>query len=311
MGLFKAFSAALSGTMKDQWKEFFYCNAIPNDTLLVKAVKMTSNRGSNNGSDNVITDGSVIAVADGEAALVVCNGKVTSVFTDPGEHIFRSDRTVGIFTTDDNKSTTETLTSDIFRRFEFGGDIPVVFRVYYMNTKEIFGNTLSISSIPIRICDPNVGLDVDITVSISGQYSIKIVEPYIIYSKIIGNVEKSYHTSEIASQLSSEISALVMSSLYSLSSNGLRVSSVTALAPEIGQYVKDTINPGLRKNRGIEIFSFPISGITVPQHEMNMISTLQRDKVFTDPTMAAAHITGATADAMKLAANNHGPYTNR
>lgn len=306
MGIFKALTSAIGGVMKDQWKEMFYCNAIPGKLLLVRGHKMVSENSANNGNDNVITDGSIICVADGEAALVVCNGKVTSVFSEPGEHIFHSDRTVGIFSGKDAATTVNTVASDIGTRFSFGGDAPIMFRVYYMNTKEIMGLPVSISALPVRITDTNTGLDMDATVSISGSYSIKIVNPYIIYSNIIGNVEEQYTTDTVAGQLSAEVASHISKAVADLTLNGIRVSGTAALPQAIAQAVKESINPWLRENRGIEVFSLPISGIHVSDADKQTVNGLQYNKVLTDPTMAGAALVSAQADAMRAAASNTG-----
>ena len=76
MGLIKAGMGALGGTLADQWKEFFYCDSLDKDVLMVKGQKRTSRRSSNNGEDNIITNGSGIAVADGQCMLIVEQGRV-------------------------------------------------------------------------------------------------------------------------------------------------------------------------------------------------------------------------------------------
>lgn len=306
MGIFKALSSAIGGSMKDQWKEMFYCNAIPNDTLLVRGVKATSAQSANNGSDNVITDGSTICVADGQAGLVVCNGKVVSVFTEPGEYTFRSSKTAGVFSNTDAKTKASDIVSDIGRRFSYGGDAPIFYRVYYMNTKEILGSKVYIPSVAFRAIDENTGLDMDVTVSINCTYSIKIVDPMIIYANLIGNVEDRYKMGSLATQLNADVSAMVQNAFSRLSKDGLRVSGLPSLAPAISEAVKEAVNPILKEQRGIAIFSFPVAGIQVCEADMRDISTIQRDKVFTNPTMAGAHLVSAQADALRAAAKNKG-----
>ena len=304
MGLFKAITSSIDSVMKNQWKEMFYCDSIPNDILLVKGRKRTGANSSNNGSDNVITDGSAIIVADGEAALVVCNGKITDVYTEPGRHEFHSTETEGVFSGKGMKSSMGKIMSDIGTSISFGGDVPIIYRVYYFNTKEITGNKISIPSVPIRITDENLGLDMDVTVSIEGTYSIKIVDPLVIYKNIIGNVDTSYRRDELIKQLNSDTSTRIYSAVASLSSSNLRASGIPGIAPAIGEAVKAQLNPWLRENRGIELFSFPVSGIRVSNSDMTAVSELQRAKVLTDPQMAGATLAAATADAMKEAAAN-------
>ncbi len=307
MGLFKAFSSALRGSMQDQWKEMFYCEAIPSNVLLKKGRKMTSSRSANNGSDNVITDGSIITVADGEAAIIVVNGRVIASYTEPGEHTFSCDKTAGVFSANSIEEAAETVASDVGNRFGFGGIAPVVCRVYYMNTKEIPGNNISLgNAIPFRIYDENTGLDMDISISVEGTYSFKIVDPLIIYKQIIGNIEAEYFTNSITSQINSELATKLQTVLASFSTKQFRVSGIPAIAPVIGEAVKQSINPWLRQQRGIELVSFPISAINVNPADMATVSELQKAEVLKDTAMAGAYLTSATADALRMAASSKG-----
>ena len=85
MGLIKAAAGALGGTLADQWKEFFYCDAMDKEVLVKKGQKRISSRSSNTkGNDNIITNGSGIAVADGQCMLIVEQGKIVEVCAEPG-----------------------------------------------------------------------------------------------------------------------------------------------------------------------------------------------------------------------------------
>ena len=85
MGLIKAALGSFGGVMADQWKEYFYCEAIPENVLAVKGQKKTSKRSSNTkGDENIITNGSVIAVADGQCMLIVDQGKIVDMCAASG-----------------------------------------------------------------------------------------------------------------------------------------------------------------------------------------------------------------------------------
>ena len=89
MGLIKAAAGAVGGVLADQWKEFFYCESIPMDTLVVKGQKRITSRSSNTkGNDNIISNGSGIAVADGQAMIIVEQGKVVEYCELPGEYTY-------------------------------------------------------------------------------------------------------------------------------------------------------------------------------------------------------------------------------
>ena len=91
MGLIRAAKGAAGGVFGDQWKEYFYCGSMSSDTLVSKARKKTSRRSSNrHGSENVISNGSVIAVNDGQCMIIVEQGKVVDVCAEPGEYVYDS-----------------------------------------------------------------------------------------------------------------------------------------------------------------------------------------------------------------------------
>ena len=98
MGLIKAGMGALGGTLADQWKEFFYCEALGKDVLVTKGQKRITGRSSNTkGNDNIISNGSGIAVADGrhECTEPVCNGSAA----EPGSSTTAGTATGGSSTT--------------------------------------------------------------------------------------------------------------------------------------------------------------------------------------------------------------------
>ena len=137
MGLIKAITGAVGGVLADQWKEFFYCDALDSDTLMVKGQKRVSGRSSNTkGSENVISNGSGIAVADGQCMIIVDQGKIVEFCAEPGQFTYDTSTEPSIFTGDLDDAIMDTF-QDIGRRFTYGGDTGKDQRVYYFNTKEI------------------------------------------------------------------------------------------------------------------------------------------------------------------------------
>ena len=98
MGLIKAAAGAVSGVLADQWKEYFYCEALPANVMAVKGRKKVSGRSSNTSSDNIISNGSVISVADGQCMLIVEQGKVVDLCAEPGEYTYDSSTEPSVFT---------------------------------------------------------------------------------------------------------------------------------------------------------------------------------------------------------------------
>ena len=206
MGLIKAIGGAIRGTMADQWKEYFYCEAMPADVLITKAHKKVSGRSSNkHGSENIISNGSVIAVNDGQCMLIVEQGKVVDVCAEPGEYTYDTSSEPSIFCGGLGAGVKAAF-QQVGKRFTFGGEPPKDQRVYFVNTKELVGNKYGTPNpVPFRVVDANVGLDIDISIKCFGEYSYRIANPILFYTNVCGNVEEDYEREEIDGQLKSEL----------------------------------------------------------------------------------------------------------
>lgn len=311
MGLIKAIAGSASGVMADQWKEFFYCESMPKDVLVTKGVHRTGKRSSNTkGTDNVITNGSVLAVADGQCMLIVEQGKVVDICAEPGEYIFDSMTAPSVFTGGLGAGILDTF-RDIGKRFTFGGDKPSDQRIYYINTKEILENKFGTPNpIPFRVVDKNIGLDVDVSVRCSGVYSYKIVNPILFYTNVCGNVQGDYTRGEIDSQLKTEFISALQPAFAKISDMQVRPSALPAHAEELSEAMNTALTAKWAQLRGIQVISIAMNPITLPPEDAEMIKQAQRTAVMRDPTMAAATLVGAQADAMKAAAENEaGAFT--
>ncbi|WP_312938570.1 SPFH domain-containing protein [Oscillibacter sp.] len=305
MGLIKAAKGAVEGALADQWKEYFYCEALPVDVLVVKGQKRASRRSSNTkGSENIITSGSVIAVAAGQCMMIVDQGKVAEVCADPGEFIYDASTEPTIFSGELEESIRRTFES-IGRRFTSGGEPPKDQRVYYFNTKELPGNKYGTPSpVPFRVVDRNIGLDMDIAIRCFGEYSYRICDPMLFYTNVCGNVESSYTRQSIDGQLKSELMTALQPAFARISEMGVRYSALPGHTMELAQALNEVLGGKWRKLRGLEIVSFGVSSVKASEEDERMIKELQRNAVFRDPAMAAAQLTGAQAAAMQSAAAN-------
>ena len=305
MGLIKAGLGALGGVLADQWKEFFYCEAIENDVLVVKGQKRVGGRSSNTkGSDNIISNGSGIAVADGQCMIIVEQGKVVEVCAEPGEFTYDTSTEPSIFSGSLGDSIKETF-KQVGKRFTFGGDTGKDQRVYYFNTKEIMGNKYgTINPVPFRVVDQNIGLDIDIAIRCNGEYSYKIVDPLKFYTNVCGNVSDEYPREEIDSQLKSELMTALQPAFAKISAMGIRYSALPGHTVELADALNEVLSQKWTELRGIKVWSFGVNSVTAPKEDEDMIKELQRNAVFRNPTMAGAHLVGAQAQAMQDAANN-------
>ena len=307
MGLIKAAIGAAGGVMADQWKEYFYCEAIPADVLAVKGQKKISGRSSNyKGDENIISNGSLIAVADGQCMLIVEQGKIVDVCAEPGEYTYNASTEPSIFSGNLGESV-KAVFQNIGKRFTFGGEAPKDQRIYYFNTKELVGNKYGTPSpVPFRVVDQRAGIDIDIAIRCFGEYSYHISNPLLFYTNVCGNVSEAYTTDQIAGQMKTELLTALQPAFARISDMGIRYSSLPGHTTELAEVLNEQLSKKWRDLRGIEIVSFGVSSVKANEEDEQMIKELQRNAAFMDPTRAAAHLVGSQGDAMKIAAGNQG-----
>ena len=306
MGLIKAIVGAAGGVLADQWKEYFYCEAIPADVLVVKGQKKVSGRSSNRGADNIISDGSVIAVADGQCMIIVEQGKVVDICAEPGEYTYDISTEPSIFSGNLAENIGE-IFKNIGKRFTFGGEAPKDQRVYYFNTKELVGNKYGTPSpVPFRVVDQRAGIDIDISIRCFGEYSYRIANPILFYTNTCGNVERAYTRDNIESQMKTELLTALQPAFAKISAMGIRYSALPGHTMEMAEALNEVLSAKWRDLRGIEIVSFGVSSVKASEEDEQMLKELQRNAAFMNPNMAAAHLVGAQAQAMQDAAKNQG-----
>ena len=306
MGLIKALAGSTGGVMGDQWKEYFYCEAIPADILVTKGQKKSSNRGTNTkGVDNIISNGSVVAVADGQCMIIVEQGKVVELCAEPGEFVYDSSTEPSLFDGGRLGSNIKATFANIGKRFGFGGEAPKDQRVYYFNTKEIMGNKYGTPSpIPFRVVDKNIGMDMDISIRCFGEYSYKVTNPMLFYANVCGNVEADYSRENIDSQLKTELLTALQPAFGKISEMGIRYSALTAHTMEIADALNEVLSNKWRDIRGIEIISFGVSSISANEEDAERIKNYQAAGIFSNPAMGAGLLAQAQAQAMQDAAKN-------
>ncbi len=307
MGLIKAAIGSASGILADQWKEFFYCEALATDVLVSKGKNKVTGKSSNTkGEDNIISNGSVIAVADGQCMIIVDNGKVVEICADPGEFTYDTSTEPSIFYGDLGENIKETF-KNIGARFTFGGQPGKDQRVYYFNTKEILGNKYGTPSpVPFRVVDQNIGLDIDISIRCFGEYSYKIIDPMLFYTNVCGNVSADYKRTEIDSMLKTELLTALQPAFAKISAMGVRYSALPGHTLEIADALNEILSSKWAELRGLKIQSFGVASVNADEEDENMIKELQRNATFRNPNMAAAHLVSAQANAMQDAAKNEG-----
>ena len=307
MGLIKSIMTATSSTLADQWKEYFYCNTLDKDVLVVKGQKKISSRSSNTkGSDNIITNGSGVVVNEGQCMLIVDQGKVVEVCAEPGEFTYDSSSEPSLFYGSLGKGIIDTFKT-IGKRFTYGGDTAKDQRVYYINIKEIMDNKFGTANpIPFRVVDRNINLDIDISICCHGTYSYKIVDPLLFYTNVCGNIEEQFYRKEIDRQLKIELLSALQIAFSKVSELGIRYSSLPGHTDMIVELLNNILNEKWTLLRGLKVISVAIGTIAADGEDEDLIKNIQKTAILRDPSMAAATLVEAQSEAMKKAANNPG-----
>lgn len=306
MGLIKAGLGSLSGVLADQWKEYFSCDAIPVDTLVVRGKKRVSGRsGNTKGNDNIISNGSVIAVADGQCMLIVEQGKVVEVCAQPGEYTYDTSTEPSVFTGDLGDSLLESFLT-LGKRFTFGGEPAKDQRVYYINTKEITGNKFGTASpILFEVVNKRIGMSRTVQVRCNGIYSYQITDPLRFYVRLCGNVAADFKREQIDGQLKSEFMDALQPAFGALAEQELRPAQIPAKANELKAAMNEALRQEWIENRGISIGKIALNPITLTEADMKKINDLEdAASMGANPFMMAGRMTDATAEAMRTAAGN-------
>ncbi len=308
MGLITAAINAVTGTLESQWKEYFYCDAMPESVLATKAMKRKKSAfGFKVEDENVISQGSVVAVADGQCMMIVDQGKIVDFCAEPGEYIFDANAQPTLLYGDFNTEKLKAVLKEAFDRFSFGGQLGRDQRVYYFNTKEIIGNKYGTpGAVPFRVVDANIGLDMDVSIRCFGEYSYRITNPILFYTNVCGNVEGDYTRDKIDSQLKSELLTALQPAFAKISEMGIRYSALPGHTMELAEALNEVLSGKWADLRGVEVVSFGVNSVKASEEDEAMIKELQRNAVFRNANMAAAHLVGAQAQAMQDAAKNQG-----
>ena len=305
MGLIQAAMGAAGGVMSDQWKEFFYCDSLDKDSLVAKGQKRASARGhssNTSGEENIISNGSIIAVNEGQCMIIVEQGKVVEVCAQPGEFTYDNSTEPTIFG-GDLASDLKAVFQNIGKRFTFGGDAPKDQRIYYFNTKEIMGNKYGTpQSIQFETMIGQYMMNVNIRCF--GEYSYRITNPILFYTNVCGNVEDVYTKNEIDSQLKSELLTALQPAFGRIAAKGIRYTQLINYTRDIKNELSSELSEDWGKKRGIEIVSFGVSSVKADEEDEKRIKEIQDSAIMSDPNLRAGRLATATADAMRTVAGN-------
>ena len=273
--------------------------------MVTKGKKRITSRSSNtSGNDNIISNGSGIAVADGQCMIIVEQGKIVEVCAEPGEFTYDTSTEPSIFAGSLGNSIKETFKT-IGKRFTYGGDTGKDQRVYYFNTKELIDNKFGTPNpIPFRVVDSKIGLDIDVAVRCSGVYSYRIADPLLFYTNVCGNVEREYRRETLEGQLKTEFISALQPAFGRLSELELRPNQIVTHNTELENAMNEALSAKWGELRGLKVVSIALGSVTLPEEDAELIKQAQRTGMMRDPTMAGATLVAAQSDAMRAAATN-------
>ena len=307
MGLIKAGMGAIGGVLADQWKEYFYCDSMTPDVLMCKGQKRTSSQGrssNTSGEDNIISNGSVIAVNVGQCMMIVEQGKVVDLCAEPGEYTYDKSTEPSVFTGDLKESVIQVF-QRMGKRFTFGGDTGKDQRVYYFNTKEIIGNKYGTpAEIPFKVIEENTGRSLLVRIRCFGEYSYKIVDPILFYSTIAGNAPDQYLRSQWDSQLKSELLTALQPAFGKISAQRIDYTELPMRTMELADALNDVLSSKWRDLRGIEIVSFGVNSVKANEEDEAKLQKVQMGAMMSNPEMRMGVLTDATADGIRNASAN-------
>ncbi len=306
MGLLKAGAGALGGVLADSWRDYFYCESLDADVLVAKGEKRVGNRSSNKkGSENIISNGSIINVNNGQCMIIVESGKVVEICAEPGEFVYDTSTEPSIFYGPLGENIKKTF-SEIGKRFTFGGEPAKDQRIYFFNTKEITGNKFGTPApVPFRVVlDESMNYKLSVDLRCNGVYSYRIVDPMLFYTNVCGNVEDTYERSEIDEMLRGSLLDALRPAFAQISAMKIMYSEIPAHTKEVTAALSEELTGEWQEKRGIALFAVSINGVSIPDDQRKKITEWEENIMTSNPNVAASRLVGAQADAMRTAAGN-------
>jgi membrane protease subunit (stomatin/prohibitin family) len=298
MGLIKAALGAIGTTLADQWKEYIYCDAMDENTLVKKGEVRVTGGSNTKRSDNIITNGSKVAVNEGQFMVIVENGKIVDFTSEAGAYTYNTGTEPSLF--DSGFSGLKESFKKVGKRFAYGGQPENDQRVYFINTKEIMNNKIGIGDVPFRDSEFNF------TVKIRGYgtYSYRITDPVMFYTNVCANVKDSFSRTQIDEQLKSEVQESMQPALGRIAAKGIAYDQLPSFTKEIGDEINKELTAEWNELRGISVVSVAFASITVDENSAKKIEQFQESRVYTNTQMMGARLGTAQANAMEAAAAN-------
>ncbi len=299
MGIIKAATSTIGGGLADQWLEVFEPDNMGDTTVMTKGVKVRRNdkRGSNRkGTEDVITDGSVIHVYPNMMMLLVDGGKIIDYTAEEGYYTVKNDLAPSMF----NGSLKDAI-SETFNRFKFGGVTPQKQQVFYINLQEIKGIRFGTSS-PLNYFDNFY--NAELFLRAHGNYSLRITDPILFYTNAIPKNKTQVDINDINEQYLAEFLTALQTAINKMSADGERISYVPSKSMELSKYMGEVLDDSWRELRGMEIVSVAVASISYTDDSVKLINMRNQGAMLGDPNVREGYVQGSIARGMESAGSN-------
>lgn len=295
MGIIKAIASAVGGSLADQWLEVIEPGEMSDQTVFCAGVK--TKKGSNTkGTENTVSNGSVIHVYPNQFMMLMDGGKVVDYTAEEGYYTVNNSSLPSLF----NGQFGDTL-KESFNRIKYGGVTPTTQKVFYINLQEIKGIKFGTRN-PLNYFDQFY--NAELFLRSHGTYSIKITDPLLFYSEAIPKNDDKVEIEEINSQYLDEFLEALQTSINQMSADGIRISFVASKGRELAKYMADTLDEDWKRMRGMEIQSVGIGSISYDEESQKLINMRNQGAMLSDPSVREGYVQGAVARGMEAAGSN-------
>ena len=295
MGIIKAVSQAIRGNLGDQYKEVFEPANMGDQTVFTSGQLIR--RGNNQkGTDDTVSNGSVIHVYDNQFMMLVDGGKIVDYTAEPGYYTVDNSSLPSLF----NGQFGDSL-KDAWNRIGFGGATPTKQKVFYLNLQEIKGIKFGTTN-PVNYFD--TFYNAELFIRAHGTYSIKIVNPLQFYAEAIPKNKDHVEITEINEQYLSEFMEAFQAAINQMSADGTRISFVTSKARELGKYMANVLDEDWNQLRGMEIQAVGIKSISYDEKSQELINTRNEGAMLSDPTITQGYMAKNLSEGVKAAGSN-------
>lgn len=306
MGLIKLLTGSVGSTFRDAAKDYYRCDGMTNDVLVMPATQVLRNGSCNNATNRVISDGSVFDVAAGQAALLIENGKVYDFVlatedTFAGQYKYDSKVEPSFLATSSIKEALKVGIETAKQRFTFGSQSSNTMNIIYINLKEITKNPVGFGKTAFK----DKYLKTRLMLSGHGYYTFKIQDPMAFYENMVMDYNKKYMKSEITEQMRVELQPVLQEAIGLMApqcEGGY--DDIYTKRREIAQIVNESLKESWG-DRGIVLDEIAITPQLSPEDEKRVME-LENNKTLSNADMALGSMINAQNNAMQTAAGNTG-----